>query len=125
MKIVELQEDDIVAAAKQQFPNKFIKVDSSDIYLRGVETGKYQAPWLEKAFYVSTEYVYQDILVKGNQTRYKVPMPTILIKDDAYGVVYDEREAYFAVVMENEQISFVKYVDFIEKVVQDLERIEE
>lgn len=112
-------------AAQLAFPNQYIEIMESDIYLKDTIAGRYAAPWLDHEFYVSTDYAYEDKMVNGNQTRYKVGMQCILVKPSRYEVVYDTKDSYFAVYEEDGNIKFMKYIDILPKLVQELELLEE
>lgn len=125
MKFVKLSDEQIYQAAKQTFPDSYIKIEYTDIYLRDTKSGRYRADWIDQEFYVSTDYAYEDILVKENKTRYKIAIPCILVKKDQYQVVYSSRDVFYAVFMINDQIQFKKYVDVIEEIRDCVELIEE
>lgn len=125
MEFVKLEETEIKEAAQKAFPGFYIEVEHSDIYLRDTRAGRYRAPWLDREFYVSTDYAYEDILVNGNKTRYKVQMPCILLKKDKYDIIYDSKDKYFSVYKENDEIKFMKYIDIIELLPDDIELLEE
>lgn len=125
MLIKQLEEDNIKKAAQAVFPNAYIQVEESDIYLKGKIAGRYRAPWLDHEFYVSTEYAYEDILINGNQTRYKVHMPCILVKQSQYDVIYDSRDIFFVAYEEDGEIKFKKYVDILQVLPEQMELLEE
>lgn len=112
-------------AAQTAFPDFYIQVDESDIYLRNTTAGRYKADWLDREFYISTEYVYEDILVNGNKTRYKVAMSCVLLKKDRYDVIYDAKDAYYVAYEEDGEIKFMKYIDILEILPKQIELLEE
>ena len=61
--------------------------------------------------YVSTNYVYEDHVINGNDTRFKSKLSVITLKKDAYDVVYDSFGKYF-VAYKEDTIKFVPYEDF-------------
>lgn len=115
MEIKTLSEEQLLAAAQKQFINKAILSDSSDIYLKGKQTGRYRVDWLDHDIYISTEYAYEDRMINGNKTRYKVQVPCVLIKDHPHDIIYDSRDIYYAAYIENNEIRFMRYVDLIEE----------
>ena len=125
MEIVYLTDTEIIEAAQQVFPDAYIAIEESDIYLRDTRAGRYRASWLDHEFYVSTDYAYEDQLVNGNKTRYKVHMPCVLIKKDKYDIVYDSKDKYYAVYKEDNEIKFMKYIDILELLSTQIELLEE
>ena len=125
MIIKPLEEERLLAAAHIAFPNSYIQIESSDIYLKNQIAGRYHAPWLDHDFYVSTEYAYEDRVVNGNKTRYKVAMPCILVKADQYDVIYDSSNCYYVAYEEEGEIKFRLYVDLIQELPKTMELLEE
>lgn len=120
MLIKTFDEEKLMDCAKEKFPNAFIEMVSVDLFLKGVEAGKYQAPWLDHEFFVSTEYAYEDVEVNGNQTRCKITMQGILIKKDRYTVIYDAKDVFYVAYEEQGEIHFQKYVEFLKEVPKSL-----
>lgn len=125
MLLKKFDEEMLKEAAQRAFPDFYIQIEYSDIYLRNTTAGRYTAPWLKQEFYISTEYVYEDVLVNGNKTRYKVSMSCILLKKDRYDVVYDSSDVYYAAYEEDGEIRFMKYVDIIKELPKQITLLEE
>lgn len=125
MKLMKFEDDELRRAAQLVFQDKYIAIECSDIFLKGASAGKYKAEWLNREFYVSTEYAYEDILVNGNPTRYKISISCILVKDNAYQVVFDSQDMYYVAYQENNEIKFMKYKDLIPTLSSQLELLEE
>ena len=112
MKICNLDQTEVVEAAKVHFAPKVVAYDQVDFYLPDIETGKIMVEGVDHPMYVSTHYAYEDHIVKGNDTRYKVPLSMIYVKDDAYDVIYDSRDCCYIAYEEANEIKFILYVDF-------------
>ena len=54
MRITALSDEQVLAAAQKQFPDKAILSEPSDIYLKGKKTGRYRVDWLDHDVYIST-----------------------------------------------------------------------
>ena len=125
MRITALSDEQVLAAAQKQFPDKAILSEPSDIYLKGKKTGRYRVDWLDHDVYISTEYAYEDRSINGNKTRYQVSVPCVLVKKHPHDIVYDSRDIYFAAYTENDEICFMRYVDLIEELGKHMELLEE
>lgn len=125
MVIKKLSDEAIIKAAKQAFPNHYIQVEHSDIFLKGKIAGRYKAPWIEQEFYVSTEYAYEDLLVNGNKTRYKIHMPCVLVKENRYDIIYDSKDCYYVAYEDAGHIQFKRYIDVIQELPEQMELLEE
>lgn len=125
MLLKTFDEDILREAAQKAFANSYIQIEYSDIYLRNTTAGRYLAPWLDREFYISTEYVYEDKLVNGNKTRYKVAMACVLIKKDRYDIIYDSKDVYYAAYEEAGEIKFMKYVDILAVLGEQITLLEE
>lgn len=112
MKLLNLEKEIVEAAAKEQFPNDFIEVDTTDWYMPSYEKGNIATKLYEKPLYLSTHYVYEDRIVQGNQTRYKVELTVIWLKDDPYGVIYDSKNRYYVAYEDQDKIQFCEYDHF-------------
>jgi len=124
MQIKAFEESALLEAARKAFPHHHIQITQSDIFLKGKQAGRYRADWLDHEFYVSTEYAYEDRLVNGNKTRYKVSMPCIFVKNDPFEVLYDIQTCYYAVYEENGEIQFMLYTEMNQELVQHMELLE-
>lgn len=113
MQIKMLSDEQLLHAAQKRFVGKAIVLEPSDIYLKGKQTGRYHVDWLDHDVYISTEYAYEDRIINGNKTRYKVQVPCVLIKEHFHDIIYDSRDIYYAAYMENDEICFMRYVDLI------------
>ncbi len=125
MRIETMDHDALLQAAKHTFPDYYIDIKESDLFMKGKQAGRYRADWLEHEFYISTEYAYEDRLVNGNQTRYKIAMPCILLKKDRYEVVYDMEDRYYAAFIQDNHICFEPYHMVLERLWEQTELLEE
>ncbi len=121
MQIKALSDEQLMQAAKKRFPDMAVVIDTADIYLKGKQTGRYSASWLDHDVFVSTEYAYEDRMINGNKTRYKVNIPCVLIKKHPHDIIYDSRDIYFGAYVENDEIHFKRYVDLIEELGKHME----
>lgn len=113
MKWYHLDQDTLLNEAKQYFNGQYVHFDSCDLYLTELEKGTIQFKEMDQKFYVSTHYVYEERLVKGNQTRYKVNIPLFTITKNQYDVVYDSEACTYCVYEEDGTYHFVLYKDFL------------
>ena len=104
LQITGLEEQDVIQAAAVKFPGKYIEMGESDLYLPDIEKGSLTIEGIDHPVFASTHYAYEDKLVNGNKTRYKIPLTTVLVKKGKYYVAYKEEE----------KIHFVPYEDFYE-----------
>lgn len=112
MQITGLDEQEVAKAAANTFANTYVEVGSADLFLPDIEKGELCIDGIEHPIYASTHYAYEDRLVNGNKTRYKVALTTILLKKDAYEVIYSSRGKYYVAYKTEEGIQFVLYEDF-------------
>lgn len=109
-----LEKEALMKAAQEAFPNKYIEVDNIDFYVPDVKEGILEIEGIEEPFHVSTNYAYEDRIVIGNKTRYKVELSLIYVKEDRYEVIYDSYgKSYIA--YETDKIHFALYEDFYEE----------
>lgn len=111
MQLINLDKDKVLEKAQVRFPDKYIELDSADLYLEDMESGHINIEGIEHELFVSTHYVYENHIVNGNKTRYKVPLTIVLLKKDAYDVIYDSRGKCY-VAYEDNDINFILYEDF-------------
>ena len=121
MQIKAFNEELVLRAAQKQFPDKAVLLEPSDIYLKGKQTGRYTASWYDHDIFISTEFAYEDRVINGNKTRYKIEVPFVLIKNHPHDIIYDSRDIYFAAYSENDEIHFMKYVELIEELGKHME----
>ena len=65
---------------------------------------------------MSTHYAYEDHLVNGNQTRYKIAIYVFYTKKDAYEVIYDSTQCCYVPYMEDGKMHHVSYKEFLEMI---------
>lgn len=118
VKLKDLHTEDIEKAAKQKWPDFFIRVDTADLFLEGVEDGCYTADFIDGEFYVSTQYAYENILVNGNKTSYKISVYTVERLKDASHINYRWDDCFYAVYEDENGIQFMEYPKFL-KVVKE------
>lgn len=114
LQITGLEEQAVAQAAAVKFPDKYIEMGESDLYLPDIEKGSLTIAGIDHPVYASTHYAYEDKLVNGNKTRYKIPLTTVLVKKDKYEVIYDSYGKYYVAYKKDEGIQFVPYEDFYE-----------
>lgn len=113
MNWYQLDHDVVLTNAQAYFQNQYVHFDTCDLYLEDLEKGTIQFQNIDQNFYVSTHYVYEERLVKGNQTRYKVAIPLLIVTKNQYDVVYDTQAHAYCVYEEDGLYHFVKYKDFL------------
>lgn len=111
MQFLNLNEEEVLAAAKQAYPQNYIEYDHTDFYVRDIAKGTIHIDDVDYPLFVSTNYVYEDHVINGNDTRFKSKLSVITLKKDAYDVVYDSFGKYF-VAYKEDTIKFVPYEDF-------------
>ena len=112
ISFLNLDKEKILTAAKQQFPHAYIEQDDVDFYLPDIEKGEMQIMSVTYPVYVSTHYAYEDKMVNGNKTRYKIPLSIIYTKQDAYEIIYDSRDICYVAYEQENAIQFGLYEDF-------------
>ena len=111
MQITGLNKEEVRFAAQEIYKKSYIDVDTCDLFLRGIEKGKIQIDCIDHPVYVNTNYAYEDKLINGNQTRFKIPLTTIQVKTNKYEVIYDSFGTYFVAYKDDESIKFIPYED--------------
>ena len=112
MKILYLDKENVIEAAQQTFKGSFIEIGECDLFLEGIETGSIQMDGIDSILHVNTNYVYEDRMINGNKTRYKIQLTTVTIKKDAYEIIYDSYGKYFIAYEDDQQaITFITYED--------------
>ena len=124
MKFIGLEQAEVETAAQQAFPGKYIDVDETDFFVRDIYSGTIQIDGMDQPLFVSTNYVYEDHVINGNDTRFKSKIMTVTLKKDAYDVVYDSFGNYF-VACKEDGIIFVPYEDFYDKIKDSIHLVEE
>lgn len=114
LQITGLDEQEVAQAAAIKFLGKYIEPGESDLYLPDIEKGRLMIDGIDHPVFASTHYAYEDKLVNGNKTRYKIPLATVLVKKDKYEVVYDSYGKYYVAYRNEEGIQFILYEDFYE-----------
>lgn len=114
MRLFELDVEALKQQASEKFANKYIEIVNSDWYIDDLYEGQISLAGLNETLYVSTNYVYHDVDVNGNKTRYKMPLTCILVKNHAYEVIYNYDDAYYVAYEDEGKISFILYRDFID-----------
>lgn len=123
MKIQHLDKDQVLQAARKQFPDYEISVDLTDFFTYDLEEGHYKASFLNQDMFVSTGYAYEDVVVNGNDTRYKIQLTTIMLLKNAYEILYQTKGRYYVAYEEDGIISFQLYEDFFPFVRDQIERV--
>lgn len=116
MQITNLKKEEILEYAQKQFPDMHIWLDQTDFYLPSIESGEVCVEGIDHSVYVSTHYAYEDHLVNGNQTRYKIPISIFYVKKDEYDVVYDGRECCYVAYKEDGCMQHVLYKEFLDMI---------
>lgn len=113
MQITELSRAEVLAAAQVQFPDQYVEMDTIDFYLPHIEKGEVRMEGVRHPLYASTHYVYEDRMVNGNKTRYKVPLMLVCVKRSADEIVYDGKKHYHIAVKDNAKIRLYPYMEFL------------
>ncbi len=124
MNFYKLDKHAVLEAAKETFPTMYIEQDEMDFYLPDIERGEIIVEPLTIHFYISTNYAYEDRIVNGNKTRYKVPLSIIYTKHDKYEIIYDSREVCYVAYEEDHQMKFCLYTEFYEKIKKQIKKVE-
>lgn len=124
MNVYRLDKNAVLDAAKKIFPDMHIELDEIDLYLPDIESGEIKIKPIEESFYVSTNYVYEDRIVNGNKTRYKVPLSIIYTKRNKYEVIYDSKNICYVAYEEDGEIKFCLYIDFYDKIKNQIKKVE-
>ena len=112
MQLKDLDKEEVQTVLQQQYPDKYVEVGEADLYLNDIEKGVMTIDCFDHPVYASTHYAYEDRLVNGNKTRYKISLTTAMLKKDKYEVIYDSYGKYFVVYKEEGEIRMVPYEDF-------------
>lgn len=115
MQFLNLNEEEVVEAAKSAYPQNYIEYDHTDFYVRDIAKGTIHIDDVDTPLFVSTNYVYEDHVINGNDTRFKSKLSVITLKKDAYDVVYDSFGKYF-VAYKEDTIKFIPYEDFYDMI---------
>lgn len=124
MQFIGLDKEEVLQAAKAAFPDKYIDVDRTNFYVRDISSGTIHIDGVEEPLYVSTNYVYEDHIINGNNTRFKSQLTTVTLKKDAYDVIYDSYGVYY-VAYKEDTIQFVRYEDFYDRIKENIHLQEE
>ncbi|WP_416326059.1 hypothetical protein [[Eubacterium] hominis] len=124
MKFLNLDKEAVKEAALHSFPKKYVEVDEADFFVRDIYSGDITIDGVEQPLYVSTNYVYEDHLINGNDTRFKTKLTTITVKKDAYDIVYDSFGSYY-VACQEQDIQFIPYEDFYDLIKERIHLLEE
>lgn len=115
MQFIGLDKEEVLQAAKAAFPENYIDVDMTNFYVRDISSGTIHIDGIEEPLYVSTNYVYEDHIINGNNTRFKSQLTTVILKKDAYDVIYDSYGVYY-IAYKEDTIQFVRYEDFYDMI---------
>lgn len=124
MQIINLDKEEVAKAAAIEFSGKYIEMESCDLFLKDEESGKASIDFIDHEVYIGTNYVYEDRLVNGNKTRYKVPITIIYLKKDPYETIYDSKGKCY-VAYKEDTIHFILYEDFYTFIKPQIHMLEE
>lgn len=113
MRLFELDLEKVKQQAKIDFVDKYSEIVNSDWYLDDIFEGQISLDGLDEILYVNTNYVYHDVDVNGNKTRYKMPLTCLLVKNNPYEIIYSYENAYYVAYEDEGKINFILYRDFI------------
>lgn len=116
MQILNLDKEEVRQAAQAAYLHNYIAMEECDLYLEGIVKGRIKIDGVDHPMYVSTNYVYEDRVVNGNKTRFKVTLTCFYVKKDKYEVVYDSYGTYFVAYKENDNMKFIPYEDLYDLV---------
>lgn len=125
MRISNIDKEQVLACAQAAFPQSYIELDTADFYLPSIEKGIIQMDGESHPYYVNTHYAYEDRLVNGNQTRYKVVLTVFFVKDDPFTVLYDTKDSYYVAFVEHDKVAFLPYEAFHAHVLNAIKILEE
>lgn len=111
MQITGLDKEEVRLAALEVYKDSYIDVDVCDLFLSGIDKGKIIMDCIDHPVYVNTNYVYEDRLINGNQTRFKVTLTAFYVKTNKYEVIYDSFGKYFVAYKDDDKIKFIPYED--------------
>lgn len=111
----ELNKDEVLQIAQAKFPGKYIELDTIDFYVPEIKEGIIQLEGMNQPFYISTNYAYEDRIVLGNNTRYKVELVLLYVKADRYEVMFDSYGKSY-VAYEDDSIHIIAYEDFYDEI---------
>lgn len=117
MNWYQLNQEEVMRAAQREFAGKVIEWDTCDLYMKDLESGEIHMQGITQPFFVSTHYVYEERVVKGNNTRYKVSVPLIYVKDNAYDPIYDLKGQTYCVYEENNVYHFISYDAYLDWII--------
>ncbi len=123
MKIQYLDKEQVLQAARKQFPGYEINVDLTDFFTYDLEEGRYKASFLQQDMFVSTGYAYEDVDVNGNDTRYKIQVTTVMLLKNAYEILYQTKGRYYVAYEEEGIIAFQPYEEFFIFVRDQIEKV--
>lgn len=114
MEILNLNKATVLEAAQKEYQGSYVELGECDLFLENIETGEIRLDGYNRELFVNTNYVYEDRIVNGNKTRYKVQLTTVLVKKDAYEIIYDSYGKYFVAYKDGDSIAFIAYEDVCE-----------
>ena len=123
----QLSKEEVLKAAQATFQDVYIEYDEMDFYIPDLDFGILRIEGIDKDFFVSTHYAYEDRLVNENQTRYKVPLSIVYTKHDPFEIMYDTHAICYVAYKEEGEIKFIlytKFYDFIKPYFTKFEKTE-
>ena len=113
MQFLNLNEEEVLAAAKQAYPQNYIEYDHTDFYVRDIAKGTIHIDDVDYPLYVSTNYVYEDHVINGNDTRFKSKLSGHHIKKKMLMMSCIDSFGKYFVAYKEDTIKFVPYEDFM------------
>lgn len=111
MQITGLNQEEVRAAAQVAHKNSYIAMDSCDLFLSDIEQGEIRIAGMDYPIFVSTHYAYEDKLINGNQTRFKVSLTAFFVKKHKHEIIYDSYGKFYVAVKEDSAIKLIAYED--------------
>lgn len=121
---IGLDQSEIIAAAQAAYPNAYVEYDTIDFYVRDIANGTIKIEGMETPFFVSTNYVYEDHMINGNDTRFKSKLSIVTIKKDRFEVLYDSYGKMLVAYKEDGEIKLIPYEDFYDVIKSGITVIE-
>ena len=93
MKIMGIDKEAVKEAAARAFPRKHAQIENGSLFLPGCADGTYRCDHMEELLHVSTCMGYHEVMIQGNQTRVKIEITLVFLKDGPYEVIYERSAA--------------------------------
>ena len=123
MKIMGIDKEAVKEAAARAFPRKHAQIENGSLFLPGCADGTYRCDHMEELLHVSTCMGFHEVMIQGNQTRVKIEITLVFLKDGSYEVIYEGKKCCHVAMEEDGEIRFLPYEAFLEQIVTTLHPI--